>query len=345
MILLPLGPSGLRVSELSLGTGTFGNTSSGCDETESKRIYLRYREAGGNFIDTANKYADGQSEEILGRLTKSERDQVVIGTKFTAAHPGSFADNPNSFGNHAKSLRLSLRRSLTRLQTDYVDVLWVHAWDPRTAIVEMMRTLHEQVRAGNVLVLGASNMPSWVVATANAIASSNGWTPFSAIQVEYSLLQRGAERELFPMAGHGGLATMAWAPLGLGILSGKYLDKDNSPRRLELNHPKLDQRADAIAREVSAIAEARGLMSPQVALAWVRAQTSAPIVLLGARNLSQVEDNLEVVDIVLDSDDLERLDRVSAIDRGVPDEFLSSDDGIDFFYGAEHPQTTRVGAL
>lgn len=345
MHLRSFGPSGIRVSELSLGTGTFGNSDWGCDESEAGRIYARYREAGGNFVDTANKYADGRCEEIVGRLTSSHRDEVVIGTKFTAAHPGTYDDNPNSFGNHSKSLRQSLHRSLERLQTDHVDILWVHAWDSKTGLDEMMRVLQDQVRAGKVLALGASNVPAWVVAAANTFARSHGWTPFSAVQVEYSLVERGAERDLFPMAAHFGLETMAWAPLAWGILAGKHLEADSTPTRLDSDHPKIDKRAAAIAREVAAVASERGLTPAQGALAWIRAQSGAPIVLLGARNLGQLDENLEVVDITLDESDVERLDRVSAVDLGVPNAFLSSDDGIEFFYGSEHPATTRVGAL
>jgi aryl-alcohol dehydrogenase-like predicted oxidoreductase len=340
-----LGGSGLRVSSLALGTGTFGNTDWGCTEAEAGRIYTRYREAGGNFVDTANKYAGGESEAILGRLTEGERDEVVIGTKFTAAHPGSFLDNPNSFGNHAKSLRLSLHRSLQRLRTDHVDVLWVHAWDPLTSITEMMRALDAQVRAGLVLALGASNMPAWVVARANTIAESHGWARFTAIQVEYSLVERGAERELFPMAGHLGLATMAWAPLAWGILTGKYLEpKEGEPTRLEPDHPKRDDRADVIAREVMAVAAERGLNAAQVALAWIMSRPQPPIVLLGARTVDQLEGNLGILEVSLDSETMERLDRVSAIEHGVPREFLRSGDGIDFFYGGAVPDAMEVGA-
>jgi aryl-alcohol dehydrogenase-like predicted oxidoreductase len=341
----PFGPSGLRVSTLALGTGTFGNTDWGCTEEGARQIYIRYRESGGNFIDTANTYADGESESIVGRLTTGDRDQVVIGTKFAAADPGTFGENPNGFGNHAKGLRLSLDRSLQRLGTEYVDVLWVHAWDPKTSIPEMMRALDLQVKAGKVLALGASNLPAWVVARANALADSQGSTPFSAIQVEYSLVQRGAERDLFPMAHHLGLTTMAWAPLAWGILTGKYLEGTEEPTRLESSHPKLDQRADDIAREVRAIAEERGLHPSQVALAWIMARPDSPIVLLGARNLGQLEQNLGILEWELDEDAMGRLDRASALELGVPRDFLRSSDGIEFFYGEVMSEVEEVGAL
>jgi aryl-alcohol dehydrogenase-like predicted oxidoreductase len=340
-----LGDSGLRVSTLALGTGTFGNQEWGCAENEAGKIYIRYREAGGNFVDTANKYGDGESEAIVGRLTESERDQVVIGTKYTAAHPGTFSDNPNTFGNHAKSLRMSLLRSLERLRTDHVDVLWVHAWDEQTSIVTMMRALDDQVRAGRVLALGASNMPAWVVAMANAIASSRGWTPFTAIQIEYSLIERGAERDLFGMATHLGLATMAWAPLAWGVLTGKYHDETDEPRRLSEDHSKLDTRADAIVREVGGIAADTGHSPSQISLAWVLSRPEHPIALLGARSVSQLVENLEAGDVRLSLEYLARLDQASAIDSGVPNAFLGSPDGLDFFYGSPDIDATHVGAL
>jgi aryl-alcohol dehydrogenase-like predicted oxidoreductase len=338
----PLGGSGVRVSQFCLGTGTFGNAEWGCEPEESQRIYQTYREAGGNFVDTANKYADGLSEEIVGVVTKNDRSDVVIGTKFTAAHPGSYNDGPNRFGNHAKSLRHSLDRSLERLQTDYVDVLWVHAWDPLTSIEDMMRALDVQVRAGRVLVLGASNMPAWVVAHANAVAAAHGWAEFSAVQVEYSLIERGAERDVFPMCSHMGLSSVAWAPLGWGILTGKYLEGAQEAR-LDPDHSKRDDRADAITRKVLEVAKRSGVAPSQVALAWVKSQPFDPIVLLGARSQSQLETSLAASSLELSLDDLGQLDAASAIDAGVPNQFLSSADGLEFFYGADRPEVRRVG--
>src|SRR4051812_42904314 len=200
-----LGPTGLRVSELCLGTGTFGQTEWGAGADESRRVFDAYLDAGGRFVDCANTYADGRSEELVGAFARSRRDELVLATKFTAAtRPG----DPNSWGNHRKSLRSALDDSLRRLGTDYVDLLWVHAWDELTPFDELMRALDDAVRAGKVLHIGASNTPAWGVAHGNGIARATHGTPFCAIQTQYNLVERTAENELLPMAAHLGLAVL-----------------------------------------------------------------------------------------------------------------------------------------
>jgi aryl-alcohol dehydrogenase-like predicted oxidoreductase len=205
------GRSGLRVSEVFLGTMTFGSEWGwGATPEECRKLFTAYAEAGGNVIDTANRYTDGASERIVGELLGADRDRFVVATKYTLTTDPA---DPNSSGNHRKSLMRSLEQSLDRMRTDHVDILWVHIWDPDTPIEEMMRALDDAVRAGKVLYVGISDTPAWVVARANALADWHGWSPFIGLQLPYSLVQRDIERELLPMAGALGLSVAAWSPL------------------------------------------------------------------------------------------------------------------------------------
>lgn len=215
-----LGGSGLRVSELALGAMTFGSDGWGTPEDEASSIYTAYRDLGGNFVDTANEiYSGGRSEEFVGRFIAGHRDEVVLATKYSDAPPGN---DPNAAGVHRKSLVQSLERSLRRLGTDYVDLLWVHAWDFLTSEAEVMRALDDVVRAGKVLYVAISDAPAWVIARCQTIAELRGWSPFVALQAEYNLVERTPERDLIPMARALDLAVVAWSPLASGILSGKY---------------------------------------------------------------------------------------------------------------------------
>jgi aryl-alcohol dehydrogenase-like predicted oxidoreductase len=308
-----LGRSGIRVSEVCLGTMTFGTEwGFGTDEQESRQIYATYREAGGNFVDTANNYNLGTSETILGRLLASpgERDAIVLSTKFTFPYPTS-AVNSNASGSHRKSLRHSLEGSLRRLGTDYIDLLWVHAWDQGTPPEETMRALDDLVRAGKVLAIGVSNTPAWVAACGQVTARLRGWTPFCGLQVEYSLAERSAERELLPMAKAFRLAAMAWSPLGRGALGGKH-----DANRLT---PAQARALDAAAQ----IAQELGVTPAQVALAWVLHQGLIPV--LGARRVDQIRDNLAALDLPLDGDQLARLELATCPDLGYPHAWLDED--------------------
>ena len=303
-----LGNSGIRVSELCLGTMTFGTEWAwGADEAECRVIYGAFREAGGNFVDTSSNYTDGTSERILGRLIAHERDEVVVGTKFTFP---TAAQNPNSAGAHRKSLRISVEGSLQRLSTDHLDVLWVHAWDQCTPIDETMRALDDLVRAGKVLAVGCSNMPAWVASQANAVAGLRGWTPFSAMQVQYSLAERSADADLLPMAHAHQLATLAWSPLGRGRLTGKHDADQLSPT---------EQR---VVDLVSDVAQQLGVTRAQVALAWVRQQGLMPV--LGARSREQIADNLGSLAVQLNDGQFAMLDDATRIDRGYPHEWLDA---------------------
>src|SRR6266542_4322268 len=216
-----LGRSGLRVSQLCLGTMTFGEDWGwGAPKQTSKRILELYAEAGGNFIDTANKYTDGSSESFLGELLGQDRERFVLATKYTLeTRPGDL----NSSGNQRKNLVQSLEASLKRLKTDYVDLYWVHARDQLTPVDEVMRALDDQVRLGKILYAGVSDWPAWAVAQANTLAELHGWSPFIGLEVQYNLLERTPERDLLPMARALGLGVTAWSPLAGGMLTVKYL--------------------------------------------------------------------------------------------------------------------------
>ena len=246
-----LGPTGLRVSELVLGAMTFGHPGGlGPDAAESRRIFDAYAAAGGNAIDTAINYSAGHSEAIVGDLVAAERDRFVVATKYTVTRD---AADPNASGNHRKNLVHSLELSLRRLGTDYVDLYWVHIWDPNTPIDETMRALDDIVRAGKALYVGISDAPAWVVARAQTLADWRGWSPFVALQLPYSLVQREIERELLPVADAFGLSVVAWSPLAGGILSGKYGGSD-APTGTRHADAEISDRDLAIAREVQAVA-------------------------------------------------------------------------------------------
>jgi aryl-alcohol dehydrogenase-like predicted oxidoreductase len=217
-----LGNSGLRVSELCLGTMTFGEDWGwGSSEEESRKVYDAFLDAGGNFIDTANIYTSGTSERLLGEFLHGQREHIVLATKYTNAAPGT---DPNAAGNHRKSMVQALEASLKRLKTDYIDLYWLHIWDQITPIEEVMRAFDDLVRQGKILYAGVSDIPAWVVAKGNTLAALRGWTPFVGLQIEYSLIERTPERELLPMAADLGLGVTAWSPLAGGVLTGKQLE-------------------------------------------------------------------------------------------------------------------------
>jgi aryl-alcohol dehydrogenase-like predicted oxidoreductase len=315
-----LGHSGLRVSELCLGAMTFGAAA---PAEEARGIFELYVERGGNFIDTAVNYAGGASEEIVGRLVAHDRDRFVIATKYAA--PVRRGD-PNSGGNHAKSLRQALDTSLRRLQTEYVDLYWVHAWDHSTPLEEIVRVLDDAVRAGKVLHVGISNTPAWAVARATTLAEGAGRARFAAIQVEYNLTERTVERELLPMSRALGQSVLAWGPLAGGLLTGKYLpghDGGSQPSRLDPGDHRLGERNLAIAAEVAGVADELDASPAAVALAWLCAQPARPIPIVGARSAGQLEEALGCLDLQLPEAALGRLDAASAPSLGYPHDFLA----------------------
>ena len=314
-----MGRSGLRVSELFLGTMTFGTQGGvGTPIEECRRILDAYADAGGNVLDTAINYRGGASEEILGELLSGRRDRFVLGSKYTVSRNG---EDPNAAGNHRKNLRLSLETSLRRLRTDYLDLYWVHIWDPRTPIEETMRALDDAVRAGKVLYLGISDTPAWVVSRANTLADWRGWAPFVGLQVPYSLLQRDIERELLPMAEQCGLSVATWSPLADGILSGKYTSHDGPGPTSRLRPDALTEKQRAVASAVQAVAGDLGVTPAQVAIAWTRARSAVIHPIIGARRLEQLTDNLASLDVELPTTALDQLEAAAPFDLGFPTTF------------------------
>ena len=330
-----LGRSGLRVSELCLGTMTFGEDWGwGASKDESRRIFDTYAEAGGNFLDTANRYTEGSSERLVGEFVAAERERFVVATKYSL---NTRAGDPNGGGNHRKNMVQAVEASLKRLNTDYIDLYWLHVWDAMTPVEEIMRALDDLVRAGKVLYVGISDTPAWRVSQANTLADLRGWSPFVALQIEYSLIERTPERDLIPMARAFGLSVTPWSPLGQGVLSGKYNTKGNaSDKRLGDDHQRLSDRNLGIAQAVVDVAAEIGHSPSQVALAWLRAQGPDMIPILGARKLSQFEDNLACLDVALSTEQLGRLNGASAIEVGFPHDFLSSPMLRDFAYGGTY---------
>jgi aryl-alcohol dehydrogenase-like predicted oxidoreductase len=333
-----LGPSGLRVSEICLGTMSFGDAwGFGADEKESHRILAAYAEAGGNFIDTANKYHEGQSEEIVGTFLGSERDRWVLTSKYTLAMRDG---DPNAAGNSRKNMRQSVEGSLRRLQTDYLDVLFVHAWDYATPVEEVMRGLDDLVRAGKVNYVALSDAPAWIAAQANTLAALRGWSPFVALQIEYSLIERTGERELLPASEALGLSVTAWAPMGGGVLTGKHTrgssETPEDTKRAAGNQMRLTERNLQIAREVDRVADELGKTSAQVATAWVRQRGEHIIPIVGVRTLDQARDLLGSLEVELSAEQLSRLDEASRIELGFPYNLLCGPAG-QLVYGDLEP--------
>lgn len=318
-----LGNTGLRVSTLALGTGNFGKGwGYGSEPEEAGLIYGAYRDAGGNIIDTADQYQFGQSETLLGQLIGSDRDEVVLATKF------SLGDAPDAglqrTGNSRKAMLRSVEASLGRLNTDRIDLLWVHMPDGVTPIDEIARVLDDLVRSGKVLYVGLSDFPAWRVATAATLAELRGWSPVAAVQLEYSLVERSAERELLPMAAGFNLGTVGWSPLGGGLLTGKYR-RGETGRAQGLGaviHAESDARKTATVDEVLAIAAEKEVSPGEVAIAWVLAKGVLPII--GPRTHAQLTDYLRVATSPLSASEIQRLDEVSAIALGFPHDIVTA---------------------
>ncbi|UVS80321.1 aldo/keto reductase [Actinokineospora sp. UTMC 2448] len=306
------GTTGLRVSELLLGTMAFD------DADQARRLIGAYADAGGNVLDTASAYGEG--EALLGSVV-ADRDRFVIATKYTLTRD---ATDPNGGGNHRKNLMLSLERSLRRLRTDYVDILWVHVWDRHTPVEETMRALDDAVRAGKVLYIGISDSPAWLTARANTLAEWRGWTPFAGLQVPYSLLNRDAERELLPMADALGLSVAAWAPLAAGKLAGGTRRSDPG---------SLTGRERAAADAVRAVADELGATPAQVAVAWTRRRSRSVLPLVGARDVDQLTDVLRSVDLTLPEDAVARLEAAVEFRLGFPADFIAECEPSPFVFG------------
>jgi len=332
-----LGRSGLRVSELSLGTMTFGEEWGwGTAKDEARKIYDAYRQAGGNFIDTANLYTMGSSEKFVGEFVRGHREQMVIATKYSNAAPGNDA---NAAGNQRKNMIQAVEASLQRLGTDYIDLYWLHIWDGMTPADEVMRAFDDLVRQGKVLYIGISDAPAWWVAQANTLAELRGWTPFVGLQIEYSLLERTVERELTPMATAFGLTVLAWSPLKGGVLSGKYAKTDQAQNDARYSSEMMKgflpekQRQDRVVAALQQVSEKAGRSMAQVALAWLRTREVPVIPILGARRMAQLEDNLASLTLQLSPEQIKALDEASAVDLGFPYEMFAQQVPSMFRYG------------
>ncbi len=327
-----LGKSGLRVSELCLGTMTFGEDWGwGASKEEAQKQFDTFAEAGGNFIDTSVNYTNGTSEKFLGEFTQADRDHFVIATKYTLT-----ADNqtdPNQGGNSRKNLRHSVERSLKRLQTDFIDLLYLHMWDFMTPVEEVLRGLDDLIRQGKVNYIAISDTPAWIVAEANARAELMGWSRFVGLQVPYSLRRRSVERAELPMAKHWDMAVMPFGLLNSGTLTGKYTKDNQDPKRIA-NLEELPEDLQALVNEVQAVADEVERSPSQVAINWVRQQQPRALIvpILGARTAAQLEDSMACLEWTLSEEQLNKLDEASKIDYGFPLVWL--DGATPYIFGA-----------
>jgi aryl-alcohol dehydrogenase-like predicted oxidoreductase len=316
------GRSGLRVSEICLGTMTFGTEWGwGSDYEESRQVFEAYAAAGGNFVDTANRYTEGTSEKWLGDFIHAERHHFVLATKYTLHDR---LGDPNYAGSHRKNMMRSVEESLRRLNTEFIDLLWVHAWDFYTPAEEVMRGLDDLVRSGKVHYIGISDTPAWIVARCNTMAELRGWSQFVGLQVEYSLLQRTPERDLLPMAQAYGMAVTPWGPLAGGALTGKYVAGE--PGRVKPESPRRSECANNIASLVVELAAQIGCTPAQLALAWCMQQPFTSIPIVGARRPEQLTDSLKAVTIAIPEEVLAKLNNATAPELGFPHDFLNSHD-------------------
>ncbi len=328
-----LGKSGLRVSELALGTMTFGEEWGwGVDKNESKKVFDLYANSGGNFIDTANRYTEGTSEKYVGEFIAADRDHFVVATKYTLYMR---KDDPNFSGNHRKNLVRSLDASLKRLNTDYIDLYWLHAWDFTTPEEEILRALDDLVSSGKILYIGISDTPAWIVSRMNTIAELRGWTRFVGLQIKYSLLERTVERDLLPMARNFDIGVTAWGALDGGILTGKYNINPNETGRAQIYQAVTEEKLK-VAQAVINIANKIGKSPSQIALNWIRQKPGVIIPIIGAKNEKQLNDNINCLNFNLSEDDIYTLDEASKIDLGFPHEFLKKDNVRELIYGGTY---------
>ncbi len=323
-----LGRSGLRVSPICLGTMTFGEDLGwGSSVKDSEAILDRFIDLGGNFIDTANAYTKGHSEKIIGDHLGRERhrrDRLVIATKFLS---NMYNGDPNGGGANRKSILAACEQSLRRLQTDYIDLYWMHAWDKHTPIDETMAALDDLVRSGKVRYVGFSDTPAWKCAEAQTMARLRGTTPLVALQIEYSLLERTVEGDLIPMAREMGLGVTPWSPLKSGVLSGKYTRANAGQVKADRGNwatSALNERTYTIIDELVKIAAEIGSTPARVALAWVQGRPGVASTIIGARSLAQLDDNLAASSVTLAPGHVASLDALSKPSLNFPANFLTN---------------------
>jgi len=322
----PLGGTGLLVSELCLGTMTFGGagfwTAIGqLDQTAADRIVATALDAGVNFIDTADVYSEGLSEQITGQAIKNSgraRTDIVLATKVT----GATGPGPNDRGSSRGHIMDAVKQSLKRLDTDYIDLYQIHGQDTLTPVEETVRALEDLVRGGYVRYVGCSNWAAWRLAQAVSLADHRGWARFASLQAYYTIAGRDLERDIAPLLRDQDIGLLVWSPLAGGLLSGKYSRDGNGPegsRRVDFDFPPVNkERAFDIIDVMREIGDARGVSVPRIALAWLLHQKAVTSVIVGARTIEQLEDNLGAADVQLDAGELERLDAVSALPPEYP---------------------------
>ena len=330
-----LGHSGLRVSPFCLGAMTFGEEWDwGSSESDSMRILDHYIDRGGNFIDTANAYTKGHSEKIIGDYVARDpkkRDRLVIATKFMC---NMFLGDPNGGGASRKGVIAQCEESLRRLQTDYIDLYWMHFWDRFTPVEETMAALDTLVQQGKVRYIGFSDTPAWKVAQAQTLAHFRGYPSLIALQIEYSLLQRTVEGELIPMAQELGLGVTPWSPLKGGVLSGKYKREDHgkhAPGRGARIVNLLDERTYTLLDLMGRIAGKLDTTVARVALAWLRARPGVTSPIIGARTLDQLDDNVAALDMKLTQEQMTELNEASTPKLPSPADFVAA--STMFYFG------------
>jgi aryl-alcohol dehydrogenase-like predicted oxidoreductase len=312
-----LGKSGLRVSPLCLGSMTFGEDWGwGSSADESTTMIRTYLEKGGNFIDTANIYTNNHSEKIIGDVVgqvSSLRTQTIIATKFAN---NAFPGNPNTGGTGNRSLMTNLEHSLRRLQTDYIDLYWIHSWDFLTPMEETMRSLDNAVKSGKVRYIGVSDAPAWKISQAQTAAYLKDWTPFIGLQIEYSLMQRTVEDELVPMALELGLGITPWSPLKGGLLSGKYnrrnMGKADGRFAMRNGGAELTEKQLSIIDELERLADVHGTTPAAIALSWVNNKPGVASTIIGVRTIEQLDANIAATEVHLSAEDIASLDQLSA---------------------------------
>lgn len=325
---ITLGKSGLRISPLTLGTMTFGEDWGwGTNPMDAHEIWNEYIGNGGNMIDTANIYTKGHSEKIIGDFLANKsvrRDALVISTKFWG---NMYPYDANGGGASRKSIIQSLEHSLKRLQTDYIDLYWLHAFDPHTPIEETLLTLQDLVSAGKIRYIAVSDTPAWKITEAQMLAKFRGWSAFIGLQLEYSLLERSVENELIPMALEMGLGVIPWSPLKEGILSGKYTRENKGQQLSGRNEsrisPELPEKTYQVIEQLTAIAEDRNVPVSAVAIAWVMHQKGVTSTLLGARTLEQLKQNIKASELKLSTEELQALNKLSVPELPFPHNLLN----------------------
>ena len=344
-----LGRSGLRVSPFCLGAMTFGEDWGwGSSVAESEAIMSHFIDRGGNFIDTANVYTKGHSEKIIGDHIgrhAAQRNRVVIGTKFFG---NMYSGDPNGGGAGRKAMMAACENSLRRLQTDYIDLYWMHCWDRFTPIEETMRALDDMVAAGKVRYIGFSDTPAWKVTQAQVTAKFRGWAPLIALQLEYSLLERTIEGELIPAASELGLGITPWSPLKSGMLSGKYTRENAAtvkPRRGGFIANALNENSFRVVDVLVKVAAEAGTTPSRAALAWVRSQAGVTSTIIGARTLEQLDDNLGAIDIQLSEEQLKALSEVSQPKLNFPFDFVNNAKGFGYSGTTVNGMTAPVNHL